>query len=140
MTTIFADHKKRVMVCDSKAMGGATWYQVQKVYRVGDELVGFAGSLKECLAWLDWYSNGRKAKQPKLESFEALVLRSDGVYEMCADGLELRVERGFHGIGSGGPCAVAAFMAGADAKKAVDIACKIDNGSGGDVFVHRLKG
>lgn len=140
MTTIFADAKKGVMVCDSKAVGGGTWYEVQKVYRVGDELVGFAGSLKECLAWLEWYSNGRHGKPPKLESFEALCLRADGLYEFCSDGLELQVERGYHGVGSGGACAVAAFMAGADAKKAVEIACRIDNGSGGTVRVHKLKG
>jgi ATP-dependent protease HslVU (ClpYQ) peptidase subunit len=43
------------------------------------------------------------------------------------------------GIGSGGSLALAAFLAGADAKKAVEIACTIDNLSGGKVYVHRLK-
>ena len=32
-----------------------------------------------------------------------------------------------------------ALLAGSTAQKAVQIACEIDTGSGGDVLVHRLK-
>jgi ATP-dependent protease HslVU (ClpYQ) peptidase subunit len=140
MTTIFAEAKDGLMVCDSKCTAGDnTWYPMTKVHRVGQELVGIAGNVKEGLAWLKWYQSGKKGTRPKLESFNALILRADGLYEACSDGLEMLVERGFHGVGSGGPCAVAAFMAGADAERAVKIACEVDNGSGGAIHVHRLK-
>lgn len=139
MTTIFSDVKAGVMVCDSKCTSGEVWYPMTKVHRVGKELIGLAGSVKESLAWLDWYRSGKKGVRPKLEMFQGLCLRPDGLYELGADGLVQLVERGFHGIGSGGGYAVAAFMAGADPKKAVDIACEIDNESGGDVHVHALK-
>jgi ATP-dependent protease HslVU (ClpYQ) peptidase subunit len=49
------------------------------------------------------------------------------------------MDRGYMGIGSGGSLALAAFLAGADAKKAVEIACTIDNLSGGRVIVHKLR-
>jgi ATP-dependent protease HslVU (ClpYQ) peptidase subunit len=140
MTTIFADAQKGVMVCDSKCNGGATWYPVTKVFRVGGELVGMAGSIKDGRAWLKWYEGGKKGPRPKVEDFVALSLRADGLYEICADGLELLVERGYHGIGSGGSIALGAYMAGADAERSVHIACAVDLGSGGDVIVHKLKG
>lgn len=139
MTAIFADVKTGVMVCDSKCTSDDVWYPMTKVHRVGKELIGLAGSVKESLAWLEWYRAGKKGVRPKLENFQGLCLRSDGLYELGPDGLVQLVERGYHGIGSGGGYAVAAFMAGADAERAVQIACDIDVGSGGAVVVHSLK-
>jgi hypothetical protein len=140
MTTIFADAAAGVMVCDSRCNGGGVWYPITKVFRVGDELVGIAGSVKDGRTWLKWYQGGKKGPRPKTEDFVALVLRADGLFEHCQDGLELQVERGYHGIGSGGGYALAAHMGGcADAERAVRIACSIDTGSGGDVVVHTLK-
>lgn len=138
MTTIFADAKAGVMVCDSKCTGDATWFPMTKVRRVGAELVGVAGNIKDAVAWVDWYASGKKAARPKLESFSGLILRADGLYEVAADGFEQLIERGFHGTGSGGGYAVAAHMAGVDAETAVYIACQIDANSGGDVVVHTL--
>jgi hypothetical protein len=43
------------------------------------------------------------------------------------------------GMGSGGTIAMGAFLAGADPKRAVEIACMVDNLSGGKVYVHKLK-
>lgn len=139
MTTILASLKDGVMVCDSKCSSSEIWYPMTKVHRVGRELIGLAGSVKEAIAFLKWYREGKKGVRPKLETFQGLALRPDGLYELGADGLEQLVERGFHGIGSGGGYALAAYMAGADAEKAVRIACSIDNHSGGDVLVHKLR-
>jgi ATP-dependent protease HslVU (ClpYQ) peptidase subunit len=139
VTTIFACEKAGVMVTDSRCTSDGIWLPMTKVHRVGQELVGIAGNVKDGLAWLKWYRGGAKGARPKLESFSALVLRNDGLYSFESDGLEMKVERGFHGIGSGGACAIAAFMAGVDAERAVHIACAIDTASGGDVIVHRLK-
>lgn len=140
MTTIFADAKKGVMVCDSKCSADGIWYPMTKVHRLEAELLGIAGNVKEGYAWLRWYRNGKKGARPKLESFAALILRSGELFDVSPDGLEMKIERGFHGVGSGSACAIAAFMAGADAKKAVEIACQIDNHSGGQIHVHSLKG
>jgi hypothetical protein len=139
MTTIFADHKAGVMVCDSKCTDSRTWHPITKVFRVGDELVGMAGEVREGRAWLKWYQSGKRGVRPKLDEFVAISLRKDGVYEHCSDGLELLIERGFHGIGSGGAMAIAAYMAGADAVKSVHIAIAIDAGSGGEVHTHKFK-
>lgn len=140
MTTILADAKKGVMVCDSMASYGDSWFPVTKVYRVGDELVGWAGQYSEGPRWLDWYSSGQRGKMPSIGNISVLILGADGLRIFEPGGLSTPIERGWQAVGSGANAAMGAFMAGADAKKAVEIACKIDSGSGGDVVVHRLKG
>jgi ATP-dependent protease HslVU (ClpYQ) peptidase subunit len=137
MTTILACAKAGVIVCDSKCTSDTVWYPMTKVHRIGKELIGLAGSVKECIAWLEWYRSGKKGVRPKLESFQGLLLGADGLVQP--------VERGYHGIGSGGGYALAAYIALNDrtaeaARRSVEVACLIDNGSGGDVIVHALKG
>ena len=139
MTTIFADAKKGVMVSDSRVTIGNTWHAATKVFRIGDDLVAFAGLRSEALKWVDWYSNGKRGPQPKITNSEALILSSDGVVYVDGTGESNPIERGYMGIGSGGSIAVGAFMAGADAKKAVEIACQVDTSSGGAITVHKLK-
>jgi ATP-dependent protease HslVU (ClpYQ) peptidase subunit len=140
MTTIFADASAGVMVCDSKCTNDQVWYPITKVHRVNGELIGIAGDVKEGRDWLSWYTKGGKGARPKAESFGALILRKDGkLYEVSPNGLDMVVERGFHGIGSGGGYAIAAAMAGADPRRAVEIACDIDANSGGEIHVHHIK-
>lgn len=139
MTTILADAKKGVIVCDSKTTLGPVWFDSTKVHRIGADLIGFAGQRSEALKWLDWYANGKRGPQPKITNSEAVILSSEGVIYIDGTGESNPIERGFMGIGSGGPCAMAALMAGADPKKAVEIACRIDSASGGEIFVHKLK-
>jgi ATP-dependent protease HslVU (ClpYQ) peptidase subunit len=139
MTTILADAKKRVMVCDSKATCGDSWFPITKVYQVEDELIGFAGAASEGARWLDWYASGQRGKMPGMENVSIMILSTDGVRLVEGSGRIVQIERGFHAIGSGDKAALGAFMAGADARKAVGIACQIDAGSGGDIHVHKLK-
>lgn len=139
MTTVLADAAAGVMVCDSKCTEGNTWFPMTKVSRNGAELIGIAGHVKEASAWMKWYLGGKKGARPKMENFGGLILRPDGLYSVAEDAYEMKIDRGFHAIGSGGACALGAFMAGADAEKAVQIACQVDAGSGGAVVVHKLK-
>lgn len=140
MTTIFADVAAGVMVCDSKCTTDAEWFPMTKVLRHDGALIGVAGNVKDAVAWLDWYTNGKKGGKPKVDSgFAGLILRADGVYGVSSDAFEMPIERGHHGIGSGGGYAVAAFKAGASPKRSVEIACEIDVNSGGKIHVHRLR-
>lgn len=140
MTTIFADAKKGVMVCDTRVTSGDQWWEdPQKVVRIGDELIGFAGAATEGDRWLAWYAAGQNGPMPKIANACALVLGPSGLKVLDSSGGFCPIHRGFMGMGSGGTLAVAAYMGGADAKKAVEIACQIDSSSGGRVIVHRLK-
>lgn len=138
MTTIFADAKEGVMVCDSKCTLGGEWVTTTKVVRVGDELIGFSGYHTESERWLAWYRAGQHGPRPKVDNCNALILSAAGLRVLDSTGGYINIERGFMGTGSGGTCATAAFMAGADAETAVHIACQIDANSGGDVIVHTL--
>jgi ATP-dependent protease HslVU (ClpYQ) peptidase subunit len=140
MTTIFADAKKGVMVCDSKATSGDQWWEdPNKVVRIGDELIGFCGVATEGDRWLAWYRAGQNSPMPKILNSSALILSQTGLRVLDSAGGTFTMDRGYMGIGSGGSLALAAFMAGADARKSVEIACQIDNLSGGRVYVHKLK-
>lgn len=138
MTTVLADFRAGIMVCDSKCTDGPMWYPMSKVRRYGDELIGISGNVREATAWLKWYLGGKRGSKPKMESFSALIMRPTGLFAVSEDSFEMPVERGFHAVGSGGPCALGAMVAGADAERAVHIACQIDANSGGDVIVHKL--
>jgi ATP-dependent protease HslVU (ClpYQ) peptidase subunit len=141
VTTIFASAKDAMMVCDSKCSDDTgEWFPMTKVLRHENALIGVAGNVKDAVAWLDWFTSGKKGRMPKMDTgFTALALREDGVWCVSSDGFEMPVERGYHGIGSGGGYAVAAFKAGAKPAKAVEIACEIDVRSGGEIHVHKLK-
>ena len=139
MTTIFADAKKGVMESDSMASYGDSWFPITKVYRVGDELVGWAGQYSEGPRWIDWYATGQRGKMPSIGNISVLILGPDGLRIFEPGGLSTPIERGWLAVGSGASAAMGAFRAGADPKKAVEIACEIDSGSGGAVVVHKLK-
>jgi 20S proteasome alpha/beta subunit len=138
MTTIAASAAEGVMVSDSKCTTGPTWFPTTKVFRIGDELVGCAGTVKHWQDFLKWYRGGKRGTRPKGGEYSALILRKDGVYSFDSDGCEMRIERGFHAAGSGEHAAIAVMLAGHTVKEAVEIACQVDPGSGGDVKVYRL--
>jgi ATP-dependent protease HslVU (ClpYQ) peptidase subunit len=139
MTTIFADAAAGVMVCDSRVTSGDQWWiDPHKIERVGDELIGFCGDASEGDRWMAWYKGGKNGPMPKIQDSSALILSKKGLTILTSAGGYVPVARGFMGMGSGGTCATAAFMAGADAETAVNIACQIDANSGGDVIVHKL--
>ena len=138
MTTVAADHRSRIIVSDSKCTSGSVWSPTTKLWRHGRDLIGVAGDMRFARRWLDWYMKGKKGPVPKLEDFEAIVLRDDGVYHIPTSGYEHREEQGFFAIGSGQQAAMAVLKLGLGAEKAVEIACQIDVDSGGDLQILRL--
>ncbi len=116
-----------VMAADSKACGNFVTATV-KLYKVGKQLVGFAGTLEQALVFIDWLSDPKQRK-PDLASEQdwcALVLSDRGLEEWGASLRPMQVYDNFYAIGSGAALAMGAMEAGASAKKAVEIACKRD--------------
>jgi hypothetical protein len=139
MTTIVASAQHGIMVADSKMVADTVWFPVEKIIRHKNELIGTAGDEEETAKWLDWYMAGKLGKEPKkFTEFEALILRPSGLYYLCANTHEIKVPRGFHGIGSGGAAAVVALLCGKHPRDAVRIACMVDQGSGGRISSVRL--
>lgn len=140
MTCIAADARAGIMVSDSRCTSGETWYPITKVFRVRNEIVGFAGDVKIGQRWLKWYRGDRRTPVGKLgDEFIGLILRDGELFEACSNGLELRIERKFHAVGSGGHAALGAMLAGASAEQSVAIACDIDTGCGGEIQTFTFK-
>ena len=132
MTTIAANHQ--MMACDSKVVDGGIVTSVKtKIYKINGDIIGFAGSLSEGMAFVAWYKDQEKDKPP-IDDTSILLLRSDGLYTMESNFTLLpETTYGFYAIGSGSHIAMGAMMAGADPYEAVKIAAKLDNDSGGRV-------
>jgi hypothetical protein len=140
MTTIAADAKRGLMACDSMTSTADSWWPSTKVHRAGDALVGGAGEAAAIRQFVAWYADGQRTPKPKLpDTFCCLVLSPDGLCYWASNLVPEPIERGFHAIGSGGNAALGAMLAGANVKKAVEIATQIDTGSGGEVVLHKLK-
>jgi ATP-dependent protease HslVU (ClpYQ) peptidase subunit len=135
VTTIAADLKSRTMACDSQWSDGAEKGTTRKVYRIGGELIGFAGDWDLILRAKDWFKKGKKGTPPKGE-VSALVLNGKITTWEPENGF---MDQGNQfAIGTGGAAARAAMMAGSDVKTAVKIACRIDAMSGGPVRAYKL--
>ncbi len=138
MTTIAADARAGRMVADSKCSVGETWFPVKKLYRHANEVIGIAGSVKEEQEWLRWYTGSKRGAAPKVAELEALILRKDGLYLVDSSLSEIRIDEGVMAIGSGGMAARAVLYHGGTVDEAVEIACRIDNGSGGALQAEQL--
>ncbi len=139
MTTIAADARTGIMVCDSRTQIDGTWWSSTKVVRIGDCLVGGAGDSGAIRRFYKWFQAGKKTPLPKIpDNFCALTLCATGLEYWSSTLIPEPIERGYHAIGSGGNAALGAMMAGADCEQAVKIACLIDTHTGGDVISHSL--
>lgn len=133
MTTIVCDRK--VMAADSLMIDNGMRSRGTKLFRVGNEIIGLAGNYYAAMAFLRWYIAGcEESKEPQLENgnvFEAIVLSPDGTMTQWTEAFEpCELEDDFWAIGSGAAAALGAMHAGATPKEAVEIACKVDAGSG----------
>ena len=135
MTTIAADMKSGVMCSDGTWTDGNEIGPIRKVYRIGDSLVGFAGTLKLRTDILNWLRHGGKCPPAGDVSLLILTLTKLQVWRQTDGYVDVGAR---FAIGTGGTVARAAMMAGASCQQAVRIATQIDANSGGRVRTYRL--
>lgn len=127
MTTIAANTKE--MACDSMISTGFVDFPGQKIYGIGDSLVGAAGDHSAISKFVAWFADGCRGKTPKMgrdEYFEALELNRSGLWYWANSFHPILMERGFHCIGAGGQAAMAVMMAhNATPSEAVSVACDV---------------
>jgi len=142
MTTIA--YRDGVLASDSLVTLGDTKVHgsYQKIKRVGDYLVGTAGSVAFCQKFIDWMTCADEEEPPPEGAYSAILIDKNGKVREIENGNLLPAPRGakFFAIGSGGPLAIAAMYAGASAVDAVKIAAKIDTSTGLPVKKLTLKG
>lgn len=131
--SIVAD--KRATCCGMQSTG-------TKAFRLSDGKIGaFTGDLAHGLILVEWYNNGRDEKSwPEFQKADDytifIVADSDGAVFYEKQPVALKCEDAFHAWGSGRDYAMAAMFVGANAKKAVEVACHYDVycGNGIDEF------
>lgn len=141
MTTIAAD--RRTMAADRKVSDcdANTSYRTRKIWQIGNVIVGAAGDNVAIVKFVRWLEKGGRAKHPDFREpgqdseaeFAALVLTPSGLFVYDTSCQPDEVADPFYAIGSGAQAALAAMHLGASPVKAVEIACLVDNDSGGPV-------
>lgn len=140
MTTIAANRKE--MAGDRKVTDDDTHFPSKKIYRVGEAIVGAAGTGPAISKFLKWLRKGDLDTKPKFDKDDelaALVLTPAGLFVYGADLEPEEVDAPFYAVGSGKQSALASMHLGCDPKKAVEVACLVDNNTGGPVDVLKLK-
>lgn len=136
MTTVACDGK--VMAADGLVTNGsdiAVEFDGRKIWRLPDgSILGAAGSTDACEA-VRRFLSGQDEKLDTLADFDAIRMMPDGSgLAYCDKGGEKPTRCTWPAtIGSGGQLALGAMLAGASPKRAVEIACQRDTGSGGKI-------
>jgi hypothetical protein len=139
MTTVAWDGK--TLAADSQSTTGSVRGTAAKLAKNRDGfLVAGSGDLGTVKVWINWVLAGMPPDQQptSIEEANILVIDPRGRPSLFS-GLAVAqpLPRRQWAIGSGGDIALGAMAAGADARQAVKIACKLDVYSGGRVVVLR---
>ena len=145
MTTIA--YKDGVLASDSGVFYGDYLVgETEKIWRVGDILVGAVGTAGFARKFLDWVRSGNRCwdKTPGPddipENGTAFIIFDGKIREWdygCRNGPSLEITSPFKAWGSGSAVALGAMAAGASAEEAVRIAIQYDVSSAGAVQVLR---
>lgn len=134
MTTVAWDGE--TLAADTQMTSGTMKSRGKKLHRVGRyKYAAFCGDVSDCQRVMDWLKDGGVKPSFKDDAeIEVLLLdkRKAACYHLDQSLVMVEQEAPF-AIGSGAMAAMGAMMMGADAKKAVEIAAKVDSCTGGDV-------
>ena len=141
MTTIAAN--REMLAGDQKCTDDDKSFRTRKIRRVGDALVGAAGTGPAIGKFFRWLEHGKQEEPPKFakdDELVALVVTPAGLFSYDASCTPEEILDEFYAVGSGAQAALAAMHLGCDPERAVEIACKVDNSTGGPVDILRLNG
>ena len=144
MTVIAASLKNLMMASDSRMNIGDANFPCQKIFKIGNMLVGAAGTstaINTFFKYLEDLQKNKKTKRPELDAeseLEALVMDAEGIYYYEHDCVPTKILREYHAIGCGGSPALAALMCGKNPEQAVRIACRVNTQCGLPVNVLKL--
>jgi ATP-dependent protease HslVU (ClpYQ) peptidase subunit len=131
MTTIVA--MKDRIAADRALTTGNGQVSCTKVFRIGKQLVGLAGSAIGGEKFLKFLRDGKEFEPEKKESFDAIVVDRGDIFLYETTLIPIRIEADFYAIGSGAQYAMGALSAGADIKEAILIAAHHDPDTRGPV-------
>jgi hypothetical protein len=141
MTTIA--YRNGVLAADSRCTyedpsAGTQVFKCEKLFRksipnaegqMEEVILATQGETFSGMLFVDWYGSGKEPPELLIHGdaeFTVLILKKDGLYEVDRWCRPIKVLEDFYAVGSGSKAAMGAMFMGADAAKAVDVACKID--------------
>lgn len=137
-----------IIVFDGKTIaadGGETVNHIRnrtdkkKLEIINGVCIGVSGDAHAGATFRHWWRNGKVGYPGGTESFSALVVYANGRCETYRDGYPEPLPSGAtEAVGCGFPIAKAALAMGADAKRAVELACELDTECFGDIQVVTL--
>ena len=139
MTTIAANTE--MMAADTQMDDDGLIYHIKKIYRVNDDLVGFAGEVAEGLRFVNWYFRhepGDFDDEFSMNETVALVLTKDKKLLMFESHVPMEVLEGHTAIGSGSGMALVAMDCGHSPSTAIMIASRRDSATGSKVITELL--
>lgn len=132
----------KTLAADRQWTAGNLIRTTTKIWRHGDILMGGAGTFWHMEALRNWVTNGMiPAKFPELKIKDDtvpsfwLINRSGMVAKLEDSPYPLTCLDPFFAEGSGRDFAYGALAMGADARQAVEVACRYDYGCGGGVDI-----
>ena len=134
MTTIAAN--REMIAADSQAWDGIKSECIKIQVAHNGDLVGIAGALRDLYRFMHWY----KERDEEIDTSDStfLVLTKQGKLFTYESGIAIPIREPFYAIGSGAQAAMGIMYDGGNPIKAVKIACKVDNQSGGKVRWKKL--
>ena len=140
MTTIAAN--RSCMAGDQKVTDDGTAFRTTKIRRIGDTIAGAAGTSNFISKFFRWLEAGDQDADPpkptKDDELAAIVLTPAGMFRYDTACEAEQVNDPFYAVGSGKQAALAAMHLGCDPAEAVEVACKVDDATGGPVDVLSL--
>lgn len=140
MTTIA--YRWGVLASDSMSnnSGWINPYPAEKLFRLPDGTVaGLCGVLSEATKFVQWLQEGEVGDPPGLSEGAVIRLRKDGTLTIYEAGASFDIKTEFAAWGSGAPVANAAMYMGADAAKAIEVASKLDDRTGGQIVTMKCE-
>ena len=123
MTTIAWDGE--TLAADSQLTGDFIYTAPdKKIFRINNCLLATAGDDAQCNQFVEWFRDQKQDYPEKMDDVTVLVISSAGAFEYGACKTPTKISAP-HAVGSGSCFAMGAMLAGASAKKAVEISCKL---------------
>ena len=135
------------MAGDTRVITGASFYHADKVFRIGNSLVGTAGDAYACHAFLTWFRSPKRNPQELQKQFGETYDRGDiwvaeinpgGIYLYNGWGYAEKINDPYYAIGSGAMAAIEAMRQGMEPQEAVRRALAHDENTGSPIQVEYL--
>lgn len=145
MTTIAFN--RECIAADTRVITGGSYYHADKIFRVGNSLLGTAGDGDACLIFVEWFKSPKRnpLQLHKLlgEGFERCdihiaEINPGGIYLWSGWGVGEKINEPFYAIGSGGTAALEAMRNDHSPEEAVKRAIAHDENTGSPVQVEYL--